>query len=146
MKGQIQSVEVTYFVHGTEDPDKLGEAAARLLGPESVPETELLEGHFGNKIARVRIRLVGDAAESGVRRIFSMMPRELKRQVRADLGSYLDEHSALFLRFDKQQLVQGGLALGSGDPVRVKVKPRLFRIRSGAGEYYGRLMEGSRAP
>ena len=143
VKSQIQAVEVAYFVHGTEDPEKLGKAVAALIGLAPTQDGESLEGHFGNRIIVMKVRAVGDEAESAARRVFASMPREMKKEILSGLGSFVDDHSALFLRFDKQLLVQGRLARGSGDPVRVKVKPRLFRIRSGAPEFYRSLMEGT---
>jgi RNA binding exosome subunit len=145
VKSQIQAVEVAYFVHVTEDPEKLGKAVAALVGLAPTQDGEPLEGHFGNRIIVMKIRAVGDEAESAARRVFASMPREMKREILSGLGSFVDEHSALFLRFDKQLLVQGRLAMGSGDPVRVKVKPRLFRIGQGALEFYRNLLEGPHA-
>ncbi|MDE1857659.1 MAG: hypothetical protein KGI26_01140 [Thaumarchaeota archaeon] len=145
MKSLIQSVEVTYLVHETEDQEKLGRAAAELVGAGSVPEAEPLEGHFSNKITRARIHIVGDEAESAARKIFEAMSKELRQEILSGIRAFVDEHSALYLRFDKQLLVQGTLALGSGDSVRVKVKPRLFQAKGSAPEFYGRLLEGGRA-
>ena len=146
MKSRIQSVEVNYFVPATEDPGRLEKALAGLLGKEVPLEAEPMEGHFGNEITRMRAHVTGAEAEAALRRVFSMMPRGLGLEVAASLGSLVDEHSSLFLRFDKQLLVQGKLAPGSGDPVRVKVKPRLYQMGSAAPEFYRRLLEESRAP
>lgn len=145
VKSKVQAVEVTYFVHATEDPEKLRKAVADLLGLSSGPAVEELAGHFGNAILSVKFHAVGHEAESAVERVFASMTKKLRGEIASDLGAHLDDHSALFLRFDKQLLVQGKLALGSGDPVRVKVKPRLFQMRSGAPEFYRGLMEGGRA-
>ena len=146
MKSRIQSVEASYFVHATEDPEKIGKAVSRLLGSAAAPETEPLEGHFGNRIVRARVHVVGAAAESAALSVFAFMSEDTRREVAGSLGALVDEHSSLFLRFDKQLLVQGRTALGSGDPVRVKVKPRLFQLGPRAAEFYLRLLEESRAP
>lgn len=145
VKSLIQSVEVTYLIHETEDPEKLGRAAAGLVGAGSVPEAEPLEGHFGNKITRARVHVVGDEAESAARKVFGAMSEELRQEILSGIGAFVDEHSALYLRFDKQLLVQGTLALGTGDPVRVKVKPRLFQAKGSAPDLYARLLEGGSA-
>jgi len=145
VKSQIQSVEVTYLVHATEDPGKLETGVSLLLGTGASPSSESLVGHFGNEITRVRIHITGNEAESAVRRVFAALPGEVSREISSDLGSFLDEHSALFLRFDKQLLVQGRLALGSGDPVRMKVKPRLFQARTAGKGLFLHLLEECRA-
>jgi RNA binding exosome subunit len=144
-KSRVQSVEVVYFVHATEDPARLERAATELLGVRPPPETETLEGHFGNRIVRVRFHAVGDEAESTAMRVFGAMPPEMRKEVASRAGSLVDEHSSLYLRFDKQTLVLGRLSPGGGDPVRVKVKPRLFRAKGGAVEIYRSLLEESRA-
>ena len=140
MEGLIQSVEVTYLVHATEDAAKIQRAVAGVLGNEAPPETEALEGHFGNPILKARVHLKGADAEAGFRRLVGMMPERVVDEVLSGMGVRLDEHSALFLRLDKQSLMAGAVSLGSSDPVRVKVKPRRFMIRGGALGFYSRLL------
>ena len=140
VKGVIQSLEVTYFVHATEDRVKIERAVARLLGQEPNPETEALEGHFGNQIARIRVHLTGEGAASGFSRLVGSLPAGVIDQLVAELGSHLDEHSALFVRLDKQSLVSGSVSLGTSDPVRVKVKPRIFMVKGGAADFYAGLL------
>lgn len=142
MKGPIQSVEVTYLIHATEDSEKISTAVSRLTGVLSEPVLEHLEGHFGNEITKARIQLTGDVATRAFERIVVMMSDGMRKSISADIGSFLDEHSAMFLRLDKQLLVSGSLALGSGDSVRVKVKPRLFLAKGGAPRFYADLMGG----
>ncbi len=133
---------MTYLVHATEDPAKVSDAVSRLLGMEAGPEVEFLEGHFGNRIEKARVHLTGEEAGAAFTNLVAKMPLGMRRELVGDLEKFLDEHSALFLRFDKQLLVSGRLALASGDPVRVKVKPRIFLLKGGAAGFYGRLFEG----
>lgn len=143
MKGPIQSVEVTYLVHATEDEKKVEEAVSQVLAVKSQPVTERLEGHFGNEILSVRLHLTGDEAARALESLVERLPKDLKARFLENIGAFVDEHSALFLRFDKQKLVSGTLALGSGDSVRLKVKPRLFLLRGRAAEFYASLIGGS---
>ncbi len=140
MKGVIRSLEVTYLVHATEDPLKIQEAVSRLLGQEARPETEELEGHFGNAIVKARLHLTGADAERGFDKMVAGLPAGVVDEIAADMGAFLDEHSAFFVRLDKQRLVSGSAALGAGDSVRVKVKPRNFLIRGGAVQFYRELL------
>ncbi len=142
MRSSIQSVEATCLVHATEDARKVEAALEGLLGTQTAPLFERLEGHFGNEILRARLHLTGDDADRAFERLVSRLPHRVRSEVLADLPSYLDEHSALFLRFDKQSLVSGSVALGSSDSVRVKVKPRGFMLKGGAADFYARLMGG----
>jgi RNA-binding protein len=142
LKGPIQSVEVTYLLHATEDPDRVSSAVNQLLSVRAEHETEVLEGHFGNKIVLVRFHLTGEDAATAVDSLASQMTAETKDYLKNSLDEIVDEHSALFLRLDKQKMVEGTLAEGSADPVRVKVKPRVFLLRGGAKEFYVRLLFG----
>jgi len=143
LKGPIQSVEVTYLIHATEDPRKVEAAVVEVLGVESKPETEGLEGHFGNLITKVRVHLTGEAAATAFRALVARMPQSLRRGISEDIDSLIDEHSALFLRFDKQLQIRGTLSLASGDAVRVKVKPRGFMVKGGAVQFFSQLIGGA---
>ena len=143
VKGPIQSVEVTYLVHATEDSGKVGTAVAQLLGVASEPMVEQLEGHFGNTIAKVRFHLTGEEAARAFERVVQKMQPTVRQEIIDDVGAFLDEHSALFLRFDKQRLVAGSLTLASADPVRMKVKPRVFLVKGGAPHFYSQLIGGT---
>ena len=140
MKGPIRSLEVTYLLHATEDPDKVAAAVGELLSASVPPQVDDLEGHYGNTIQRVRIHLIGEEAQSAFDRILSRLDRAQKAGLVANLGTSLDEHSALFLRFDKQSLVSGTLSLETSDPVRVKVKPRQFLLGRDAPGFYSNLL------
>jgi RNA binding exosome subunit len=142
MRSPIQSVEVTYLLHATEDPTKVADAVSGLLGVRTEPEEEVLEGHFGNRIEKIRLHLTGEEAGAAFASLVSKMPPGIKRELVGDLQKFLDEHSALFLRFDKQLLISGGFALASGDPVRIKVKPRIFMMKGGAASFYEHLIGG----
>jgi RNA binding exosome subunit len=136
VKGSIQSVEVVYLVHATEDPGKIEDAVSKLLGRRVVPETERLEGHFGNEIVKAKVHLTGEEAGSAFKSVIGAIPDGLRREIASNIGLYMDEHSAIFLRLDKQGLVSGSMALGSGDSVRVKVKPRAFLLKEGGTQFY----------
>jgi RNA binding exosome subunit len=142
LKGPIQSVEVTYLIHATEDKDRVDSAVKELVSTQAEPVAEEMEGHFGNKIVRVRFHLTGDDAASAFEGIVRHLPPGLKSELEREMGAHLDEHSALFLRLDKQRLVSGVLEAGSPDPIRVKVKPRRFLIKGDAREFYLKLLTG----
>lgn len=142
MKGPIQSVEVTYLIHATEDQQKVEESIAEVLAIKVQPVIERLEGHFGNEILSVRLHLIGEEATEAFKGVVARLPKDLRVGLVSNIREFLDEHSALYLRLDKQRMVVGTLALGSGDTVRLKVKPRLFLLKGGAAEFYASLMGG----
>ena len=140
MKGPVQSVEVSYFVHATEDPQTLAKAVSTLLSVDTTPEEEQMEGHFGNAIIRVRYHLTGEEAAAALGNIVARLPTQMKGKLERSIEELMDEHHALYLRLDKQRLVAGTLEEGTGDPVRIKVKPRGFLLRGGAKEFYSRIL------
>lgn len=142
MKGPVQSVEVSYLVHATEDSDKLMAAVSAALSIATPPDEERMEGHHGNPITRVRYHLTGDAAAGVLGQISAKLGEEAKHKVAGSLGESLDEHSDLYLRFDKQRLVEGILEEGTGDAIRVRVKLRGYMVRGRITEFYSRLLFG----
>jgi len=138
---EIQSVSVSCFVHATEDEEKVKTAVLALLGSDTPPDEERLEGHYGNTIVRLTWRLLGDDAWTAFQGLARVIDR-LGSTERIGLQDCIDEHGALFLRFNKQSIVRGSPVLSSSDPVRVKVKPRGF-MKSDPIEFYGRLVESA---
>ncbi|MGD0395580.1 MAG: RNA-binding domain-containing protein [Nitrososphaerales archaeon] len=142
MKGLVQSIEVSYILHATEDPQTLTKAISSLLSVDAVPEEERMEGHFGNAIAKVRYHFIGEDAAAALSSIAAHLPALTKDRLKCDISELMDEHSALYLRFDKQRLVEGTLKAGTADPVRIRVKPRVFLLRGGAKEFYSKILFG----
>ncbi len=142
MKGPVQSVEVSLIIHATEDKARVTGAVAAALGVSVPLEESEMEGHFGNPITLVSYHLTGDEAAEAFASLVKALPEGQKAAARANMALMLDEHSALYLRLDKQALVQGRLALGGSDPVRVRVKPRLFALRGGAEQYFKGALGG----
>ena len=142
MKSEIQSVEVTYFIHGTEDEERVTVTVKETLGINATPEREELEGHFGNTITSVRLRATGDEAGSVLARLSTFLGSE-KERVREELPSLVDEHKSLYLRLSKQELMIGRAVMAGTDAIRIKVKPRSFMIgREGVTAFYLRLLGG----
>jgi len=139
----IQSLEVSYLVHSTEDADKIRSAVERTLGVEAAPVTEELDGHYGNKIVHVVHRLTGEAASSALADVARRLPSSTRDELLQNIEAMMDEHSALYVRLDRQSLVRGELALGVSEPVRVRVKPRLFLMKGGAVKFFTELLEGT---
>ncbi|HUI85934.1 MAG TPA: RNA-binding domain-containing protein [Nitrososphaerales archaeon] len=136
MKGLIQAVEVSYLAHPTEDPDRIEERVKSCLGIQAAPSVTRLEGHYGYPILMVKYHLTGEEAHGVVRQVAEKMSPESKRNLREDSSENIDEHSALYLRFDKQQIMRGKLVLGQADSVRIRIKPRLFLVKGKIEEFY----------
>jgi len=99
-------------------------------------ETEEMEGHFGNRIKKVGVHLHGDQATMAFAVLTARMPGGLKKELAEDIDKIVDEHSSLFLRFDKQKLLKGEIAAGYEDAIRLKVKPRAYLMHGNAREFF----------
>jgi len=141
LKSQTQSVEGSWGDHATEEGVRGGRADVALVGVDIEPESQVAEGHFGNPIAVAKMHLTGDQALVAVKSIFSKMSPQVRDSLRRDLDKYMDEHSALYLRLDKQKLLLGEVALSESDPARVRIKPRLYALEGSAAQLYRRLLD-----
>ncbi len=141
MKSPFQSLDLSYLLHATEDPEKV-ESAVRIAFESEAPlEKEEMSGHFGNTIMKFGLHLHGEDAWKAFQVLMSKLPRALKGELANNLDGHVDEHSSLFVRLDKQKLVMGELALGSNDVIRLKVKPRAFVMKGRAKEFFAGLLE-----
>ena len=140
MRGPIQSVEVSYIIHATEDQGKVDGAVGGLFSARGEVERETLEGHFGNPIVRVRQRFTGADAESAFGEVAARLPEKAREEIKDRMGVMMDEHSSLFLRLDKQALVSGRLATSEADAVHVRVKPRLYGLKESPAEFFLRAL------
>ena len=144
VSSRVQAVEVSYFIQMTEDEEKVRRAVDGLMGGEHAPEREEAEGHFGNKIVWSRHHVTGREADEAVGAILSKIDPSERKTVLGDLGAFVDEHGALYIRLSKQVLVMEGRAvLASSDPIRVKVKPRSFVMKGDPEAFYSSLFEGA---
>ncbi len=135
---EIESVEVSFFVHATEDQSRLVEAVNSFFSL-SDPEVEALEGHFGNRIWHVTYGVTREAAARLFSRIAALLSGEETVGILGDRGRNIDERGALYLRFSKQELLGGRLVLAESDPVRVKLKPKGYLKGDPATFYASRL-------
>ena len=140
MASPVQSLEISYLVHATEDQDRISSAVKTTLEIRTAPATEELEGHFGNKILHVSYRLTGEEASSAFASLARNLPKSARKELFENLGGNLDEHSTLYLRLDRQSLVGGRLAFGGAESVRLRVKPRLFLMKGGALDFFRRAL------
>jgi RNA binding exosome subunit len=138
---EIQSVEVSCFVHATEDEKKVKDSIMGFLNIEGEPTEEMLEGHFGNRIIHASWHLTGDDAWLVFRRLVEAIGKDGRAEVLRDLTARTDAHGALYLRVSRQSLIRGAALLSASDPVRVRVKPRGFMMKGNPEQFYGRLLE-----
>jgi RNA binding exosome subunit len=124
LEAQVSSITISYFIHSTEDEERLNSAVCKAFGlePREISFT-CAEGHYGNRLVYAKAHLVGERASE----VYESVSQSLTDSAHVQLGTLIersiDEHDALYLRFDRQNL-NGGLALSDEEPIRLKVKPR----------------------
>ena len=110
----IQRLDFRVFQHATEDRGKVALALRLVSGTPEATERRA-EGYHGNPI------IVLETAVSGRTGLDDFWARlraaGLCGGVEENLEERINDSGELFIRFDKQEAVQGRLALSSGDDV-----------------------------
>lgn len=126
----VAYVEVRFFAHATEDPDKVLGAVRKILPPEHVEGVKFrrrsLRGHYGNPILLFRAKIRREAAEAFLERLSA----GLSELDKASLGREIERHvsgGSLFLRLDKQAAFHGEFKLCDADPIHLRVRFRKER-------------------
>ncbi|WP_178917360.1 RNA-binding protein [Natronomonas gomsonensis] len=113
-------VDLRAFCYATED-EKRVEAALRTFLPEDVDiEREETEGHHGDRILVLSVRL--ERADE-VRHVLSALARlEDFQRLIDELDQRVDDNCAFFIQLDKQAAYKGDVELGTGLMLRGKVE------------------------
>lgn len=140
-KISFMSAEVSFHLHATEDEERCLLIFSNTLDINPLDFTKtVLEGHYGNEVKRYVIHLTGRKADEWAKQLLMKMDELDRRRIANEIEKYLDEHGKLYLRLDKQSLIEGSIRAGFEDVVRVKLKPRLIWNRRGMREDYVELL------
>ena len=139
------SAEVSFHIHATEDEQRCLSSFLKTLEIEPQQFTKtILIGHYGNEVKRYVAHLTGQKADDWGKKLISKLSEEERRSIAGEIERHVDEHGKLYLRLDKQSLVDGLIRVGSTDVVRVKLKPRLkWNTLKMTEEYTHLLLETS---
>lgn len=119
----IQSVELSTIAHATEDPSKVDKALQNLLLGIYQPFTRrYLEGHHGNPIVKIEAKLTFENAGQFAHSLVSKLSKSERLKILRDLQLHSDDDGNLYIRVDKQRLLQGDFQIAEDDPIRVKIK------------------------
>lgn len=121
------SLEISAIAHATEDPSKV-ENAILFVVPDDLRgkakfTRRYLEGHHGNEIITISTKLSDPERIRQIAiRLGQLLPSMDKRLLAQSLSKHVDGEGNLYLRFDKQQAIQGRLSSEQVDPIRLKFK------------------------
>jgi RNA binding exosome subunit len=120
-------VDVSSFIHATEDPDKVIAACRNVLPADYADEIPFerrdLLGHYRNPITLLRARIKRkQVLEAFIENLAGSLSDVEKRLLSSDVSRRIDDKGALYLRLDKQEAFQGQMKLGNMDPIRITLK------------------------
>ncbi len=120
----IRWLEARTYCHATEDEDRVTRALDSACGSGETSR-EVLEGHFGNPLARLTRRVVDGKAIRALWERWSAAG--LFDVIGRDLEARVDEDGILHFRIDKQAAFQERIALATdADAIDVRVKLMAF--------------------
>ena len=130
-------MEVSSFIHATEDPDKVIAACRNVLpadyADEITFESRNLLGHYRNPITLLRARIKKkQVLKAFIENLTGSLSEVEKEYLASDVKRRIDDKGALYLRLDKQEAFQGQMKLGNIDPIRITI--RLLRSRKSLEE------------
>jgi hypothetical protein len=119
---------VRTFCHATESMASVRKALALLTGTAE-PSEATMEGHHGNPIVQLEVRLEHTAQ---VRPMWKRMLSDgaVRTRLTEEVDRRLDDSLNFYFRFDKQQAFDGHLVLADGDDtIQCRGKVKVFPAR-----------------
>jgi len=128
----IAYVDIRFFVHATEDLDKVVEVVKSLLPSDYIEDIlfkkKNLKGHYGNPITLFETRI---KEREIIKAFVENLSSRLDDLDKETLGREIDLHvekGSLYVRLDKQAALQGELKLCAADPIHVRIRFRKTKI------------------
>ena len=126
----VHSVNISVFVHATEDEDNVLNALKIFLPDDAKVQKEHATGHYQNPIGILTAKI---ERPRDIIKFLDLIKRNLPtndiNKLLNDLESYVDREGVLFIRFDKQEAIRNSIRLGKDDPILVRVKVAAYPAR-----------------
>jgi len=124
----IAYIDIRFFIHATEDLDKVVEAVQRVLPSEYIDDIvfkrDNLLGHYGNPITLFETKIKKrETIRAFVEHLSSSLDKLDKETLRREINLHMEKGN-LYVRLDKQAAFQGELKLCTADPIRVRIRFR----------------------
>lgn len=121
----IVYIEVRFFAHATEDPDKAIKAAQNILPANFVDnitfEMHSLQGHYGNPILLFETRIKKEEVTMAFAKDFLSHLEESYKTIHDKPGLPI-ENGNVYIRLDKQAAFEGELERCNADPIRLRIR------------------------
>ena len=140
-KLDFRTIEITFVIHETEDIDKFLSHLFEIFGLSDTDfSIKKTEGHHGNIIQLIRAHLIRDRVPEITHKILSSINIADLKTINNNLLYYLDDKFTLYLRFNKQDIIDNVLTLSYDDSVRIKMKPKIKLNKDKAIDSYKELL------
>ena len=137
----FRTIEITFVLHETENTENFLSHLCLILDLSlddfSIKKTE---GHHGNTIQLISAHFIRDRVHTIAEKIFSSLSNDDLSNLNTDLVNYLDDKSNLYLRFNKQAIIDDTLVISYNDSVRIKMKPKIRLNENKAIKSYNELL------
>ena len=140
-KMAFRTIEITFVLHETENTENFLSHLCLILDLSlddfSIKKTE---GHHGNTIYLISAHFIRDRVHTIAEKIFSSLNSNDLSNLNTDLINYLDDKFNLYLRFNKQAIIDDILVISYDDSVRIKMKPKIKLTENKAIKSYNELL------
>ena len=124
----VAYIDIRFFVHATENLDKVVEAVKRLLPSNYIDDILFkrgnLKGYYGNPITLFETRVKNkEIVKAFVENLSSQLDNVDKETLHREIDLHVEKGS-LYVRLDKQAAAQGEFKLCTADPIHVRIRFR----------------------
>ena len=138
----VNHTEVTaeIIIHATEDKKKIFDPIYEVFEiKEEEFIQERLEGHYGNPILMISIKLGKKRAEEFIKKLISKVSKSQMNEFLENIETYF-EGSSLFMRISKKDLVRKSISLQQNDALKIKISTPVYK-KSELVKTYLKLLE-----
>ena len=125
----VNHTEITaeIIIHATEDKKKIFEPMYDIFEiKEEEFVQERVEGHFGNPILIISIKLGKNRAEELIKKLVSKTSKSQMDEFLQNIEMYF-EGSSLFIRISKKDLVRKSISLQQNDAMKIKISTPVYK-------------------
>ena len=137
----VNHIEITIeiIVHATEDTKKIFDPLLELFDiREEEFVKERLEGHFGNPILLLKIKLEKGRALEFIKKLVSKISKLQMNEFLQNIEMCF-EGSSLFLRISKGDLATKSVSLQQNDALKIKISTPVYKKNELIKTYLGLL-------
>jgi len=115
------------IMHATEDKKKFFDPMYEVFEiKEEEFMQERLEGHFGNPILMISIKLGKKRAEEFIKKLVSKISKSQMNEFIENIETYF-EGSSLFIRISKKDLIRKSISLQQNDALKIKISTPVYK-------------------